>query len=119
MTALRILEAPSATYGAETARRNPSTATIWRVSRRGFNEAKELIKMVDIVIGAAITLIAAIIAVFLILLAVNVALVRKLRSIIPPSPDAGRAAERLPAHRGEKATTRYSGQTKSLERHAR
>jgi hypothetical protein len=47
--------------------------------------------MLDIVIGAAIALIAAVIAVFLILLAVNVALVRKIRSIIPPSPDAGRA----------------------------
>ena len=86
--------------------------------------------MMDIVIGAAIALIAAVIAVFLILLAVNVALVRKLRSIIPPSPDAGRTAERLPAHRGEKAsdepqsaaaslTARYSGQAKSLERHAK
>jgi len=42
--------------------------------------------MLDIVIGAAAALIAAIIAVFLILLAVNVALVRKLRSIIPPQP---------------------------------
>jgi hypothetical protein len=51
-----------------------------------------------VLIGAAIVLIAAIMAVFLIVLAVNVALVRKLRSIIPPSP---------------------SGQNKSLERHAR
>ena len=42
--------------------------------------------MLDIVIGAAIALIVAIMAVFLILLAVNVALVRKLRSIIPPKP---------------------------------
>jgi hypothetical protein len=75
--------------------------------------------MLDIMIGAAIALFAAVIAVFLILLAVNVALLRKLRSIIPPAPDAGRAAERLPAHRGEKASACYSGQTKSLERHAR
>jgi hypothetical protein len=42
--------------------------------------------MLDVVIGAAIALIAAVIAVFLVLLAVNVALVRKLRSIIPSKP---------------------------------
>jgi hypothetical protein len=64
-----------------------------------------------VLVGAAIALIAAVMAVSLILLAINVALARKLRSIIPPSPDAGPAAERLRA--------RYSGQTKSLERHAR
>lgn len=53
--------------------------------------------MLDIVIGAATALIAAAMAVFLLLLAVNVALARKLRSIIPPTP----------------------GQAKSFERHAR
>jgi hypothetical protein len=42
--------------------------------------------MLDIVIGAATALFAAVIAVFLILLAVNVALVRKLRSITPSRP---------------------------------
>jgi hypothetical protein len=47
--------------------------------------------MLGIVIGLAIALIVAVMAVFLIILAVNVALVRKLRSIIPPSP-AGRNA---------------------------
>jgi hypothetical protein len=51
--------------------------------------------MVDMVIGAIIALIAAVMAVFLILLAVNMALVRKLRSIIPHSYEAGPAAERI------------------------
>ena len=45
--------------------------------------------MPDIVIGAIIALIAAVAAVFLTLLAINIALVVKLRSIIPPSPHAG------------------------------
>ena len=45
--------------------------------------------MPDIVIGAIIAVIAAVAAVFLILLAINIALVIKLRSIIPPSPHAG------------------------------
>jgi hypothetical protein len=71
-----------------------------------------------ILIGAAIAFIAAVVAVVLILLAINFALVRKLRSIIPLSPDAGPTAERLPAHGREKAG-RYSGRTKSLRRRTR
>jgi hypothetical protein len=72
--------------------------------QRGFNDEKELIKMLDMVIGAVVALIASVMAVFLILLAINIALVHKLRSIIPLSPDAGPAAERLRAHGSEKAS---------------
>lgn len=50
--------------------------------------------MLDIVIGVAVALIVAVVAVFLILLAIDIALVRKLRSIIPLSPQAEPAAER-------------------------
>jgi hypothetical protein len=74
------------------------------ISRRGFNGEKELTKMLDMVIGTIVALIAATLAVFLILLAINIALVRKLRSIIPLSPDAGPAAERLRARGSEKAS---------------
>jgi hypothetical protein len=48
--------------------------------------------MPDIVIDIIIVLIAAAVAVFLILAVVNIALVRKLRSIIPPSPHATSSA---------------------------
>jgi hypothetical protein len=51
--------------------------------------SKELIKLLDMVIGIVVALIAAVMAVFLIILAINVALVRKLRSIMPLSPEAG------------------------------
>jgi hypothetical protein len=60
-----------------------------------FNDERELIKVLDMVIGAVIALIAAVMAVFLILLAINIALVRKLRSIIPHAPRAGHAAGRI------------------------
>lgn len=53
--------------------------------------------MLALVIGALIVLIAAVVAVFLLLLALNIALVRKLRSIMPLAPDIGPAAERLSA----------------------
>jgi hypothetical protein len=53
-----------------------------------------LIKVLDIVIGAIIALIAAVIVVFLILLVINIALFRKLRSIIPLPPDSGPTAKR-------------------------
>lgn len=60
--------------------------------------------MLDMVIAAIIALLAAVIAVVLILLAIDIALVRKLRSIIPLSPDAEPAAGRLRAHSREKAS---------------
>ncbi len=60
--------------------------------------------MLEMVIGIVIALIAAAVAVFLVLLAINVALVLKLRSIIPPSPDTGAAAEHLRERGGEKAS---------------
>jgi hypothetical protein len=60
-----------------------------------------LIKMLDMVIGAVAALVATVMAVFLILLAINIALARKLRSVIPLSPDAGPAAGRLRAHSNE------------------
>ncbi len=60
--------------------------------------------MLDVVIGAIMIFIAAVMAVFLIILAINIALVRKLRSIIPPTPDVRPAAERLRANGGEKAS---------------
>jgi len=44
--------------------------------------------MLATVIVAIVMLAAAVIAIFLILIAVNIALVVKLRSIIPPSPQA-------------------------------
>jgi hypothetical protein len=44
--------------------------------------------ILDIVIGSIVALIVAIMAIFVILIAVNAVLVLKLRSIIPPSPDA-------------------------------
>jgi hypothetical protein len=59
--------------------------------------------MLDVVISIIIALIAAGMAVFLILLALNIALVRKLRSIIPLSPDTGPAAGRLRAYGSGKA----------------
>jgi hypothetical protein len=46
--------------------------------------------MLAMVIGAIITIVAAVIAMFLILIAINIALVVKLRSIIPSSPVQGR-----------------------------
>jgi hypothetical protein len=54
-----------------------------------------LIKVLDMVIGVVAVLVAAVVAVFLILLGINVALVHKLRSIIPLPPDA-RAGGRTP-----------------------
>ena len=42
--------------------------------------------MIEIVVGAMVMLIAAVIAVFLILMAINVALFLKLRSAIPQEP---------------------------------
>ncbi len=60
--------------------------------------------MLDMVIGAIIALVAAVVAVFLTLLAINVALVHKLRSIIPLSPDAGTATERLRGRGCQKAS---------------
>ncbi len=59
--------------------------------------------MLDMVIGAIMVLIAAVAVVFLILLAVNIMLVHKLRSIIPLSPGAGPAAERLGSRGSEEA----------------
>ncbi len=44
--------------------------------------------MLDMVVATAIALIAAVTTVFLILLAINLALARKLRSIIPLAPEA-------------------------------
>ena len=44
--------------------------------------------MLNFVIGAIIILAAAAVAIFLILIAINIALVVKLRSNIPPSPHA-------------------------------
>jgi phosphoribosylpyrophosphate synthetase len=44
--------------------------------------------MLDKVSGAVVALVATIMAVFLVLLAINAALARKLRSIIPLSPYA-------------------------------
>lgn len=46
--------------------------------------------MLDVMIDTIIGLIAAVVAVFLILIAINVALFFKLRSIIPQSPRQGR-----------------------------
>ncbi len=60
--------------------------------------------MVDVIIGIVIALFAAGMAVFLILLAINTALARKLRSIIPLSPDAGPAAGRLRANGSKEAS---------------
>jgi len=60
--------------------------------------------MLGMVIGAVIALVAAVMAVFVILLGMNIVLVRKLRSIIPPSPETTPAAERLGAHGSEKAS---------------
>jgi len=48
--------------------------------------------MLNVVIGAIIALVAAVMAIFLILMAINVALVVRLRSIIPPSPQAKSSA---------------------------
>jgi hypothetical protein len=45
--------------------------------------------MLDIVAGTILVLIAAVVAVFLLLMAINVALLLKLRSIIPASTRAG------------------------------
>jgi large-conductance mechanosensitive channel len=53
--------------------------------------------MSDIVIGTVIALIVVAIAVFLLLLAINVALVRKLRSEIPPPPEMPPAERHLAA----------------------
>jgi hypothetical protein len=50
--------------------------------------------MLDLVIVAVAALAAAVVAVFLILMAVNIALVVKLRSVIPPSPAARPTAAR-------------------------
>jgi hypothetical protein len=44
--------------------------------------------MLDIVAGTILVLIAAVVAVFLLLMAINVVLLRKLRSIIPASTRA-------------------------------
>jgi hypothetical protein len=60
--------------------------------------------MLDMVIGATTALAAAVMAVFLTLLAINVALVHKLRSIIPLSPDAGTATGRLHAKGSQRAS---------------
>jgi len=62
--------------------------------------------MLDMMIGAMLALAAAVMAVFLILLAINIALVRKLRSIIPLAPDAGPAAVHLRAQGSGKASDR-------------
>ncbi len=60
--------------------------------------------MFDMVIGAIIALVAAVVAVFLTLLAINVALAHKLRSIIPLSPDAGTATDRPRVRGSQKAS---------------
>jgi len=60
-------------------------------------------KILDIVIGAIITLVAAATAIFLILIAINIALALKLRSIIPPSPHTRPPAARLRATRKQNA----------------
>jgi len=44
--------------------------------------------MLGVVVGVIITLAAAVMAIFLILIAINIALLVKLRSGIPPSPQA-------------------------------
>lgn len=49
--------------------------------------------MLDIVISAITVLVAAVTVSFLTLLTLNIVLVRKLRSIIPRSPDVGTVAE--------------------------
>lgn len=55
--------------------------------------------MLHIVTGAITALIVAAMAVFVILIAVNAVLVRKLRSIIPPSPHARPPVRARPAAR--------------------
>ncbi len=50
--------------------------------------------MPNIVIDIIVAIIAAVMAVFLILIAINIALVRKLRSIITPSPRSSSLAPR-------------------------
>jgi hypothetical protein len=49
--------------------------------------------MLDVMIGTILALMAAVVAVFLILIAINVAFFFKLRSVIPPS-SAGQPAGR-------------------------
>jgi len=63
--------------------------------------------MLDIVIVAIIALIAAVVVVFLILLAINVAIVVKLRSIIPPSSPATPPAARYPVPGSRNAADNY------------
>lgn len=58
--------------------------------------------MLDIVIGAIMVLIAAVMALFLILLTLTFLLVRKLRSIIPSSPAARPAVGPIRAHGSER-----------------
>lgn len=65
-------------------------------------QPEELIKMLDIVMGAAAALVAAVMAAFLILLAINIALVRKLRAIIPPAPQARPGVKVLESVRDER-----------------
>lgn len=57
--------------------------------------------MLNMVISAITALVAAVTAPFLILLALNIVLVRKLRSIIPRPPDVRTVAERVRVHAGQ------------------
>jgi hypothetical protein len=75
--------------------------------------------VLHVLASAVIAFIAAVMAVFIILLAINFALARKLRSIIPLSPDARSATERLHTNGSQKASGRHSGRSKSVGRHAR
>ncbi len=54
--------------------------------------------MLDVVIGIVIVLAAGVMVVFLTPLAISFALVLKLRSITPRSPDARSGAERIRPH---------------------
>jgi hypothetical protein len=63
-------------------------------------------RMPTVVIGAIIALITGVAIVFLMLIAINIALSRKLRSIIPPSPTAPLPAAPHRALDGENAIPR-------------
>ena len=63
---------------------------VWKIQPSGESNYEKGIssKMLDVVIGTIIGLIAAIVTVFLILIAINIALFFKLRSVNPRSPRA-------------------------------
>ena len=60
--------------------------------------------MLDVVIGMIIAFIAAVVVVFLILIAINIALFFRLRSITPPSPRARPQVAPYSARDSENAT---------------